>query len=318
MRSGVDAPAVDGEPLAATAEPGHHLVGDHHDAVVVAQLTDALEVAVGRHEDAVRADHGLQHDGGDVLAALDHDHVGQVGERPLALLGVVGGVEGRAVGVGPPELDDAGQPRLAAPAAGIAGHRDRPGRRAVVAAVGREDLVPAGVQPGHADGVLGGLGAAVGEEHHVEVAGRQLADQPGGLAAGVVGVDRGDGAELVGLLLDRRHQLGVLVADVDVDELAGEVEVAVALLVPEPRPLGPGDDDRVERRLRRPRVEDVGAVVEVGLDRERVVASAVTDGPSRANKRCGSWSSRVFATAVTEQTGHCHCTNVRVYRATDG
>ena len=59
------APAVDGEPLAAAAEPGHHLVGDHHDAVVVAQLADALQVAVRRDEDAVRADDGLEHDGGD-------------------------------------------------------------------------------------------------------------------------------------------------------------------------------------------------------------------------------------------------------------
>ena len=231
-----------------------------------------------------------------LLAALDHDHVGQVGERPLALLGVVGGVERRAVRVGPPELDDAGQPRLAAPAAGVAGHRDRPGRGAVVAAVGREDLVAAGVQPGHADGVLRGLGAAVGEEHHVEVAGRQLADQPGGLAAGVVGVDRGDRAELVGLLLDRRHQLGVLVADVDVDELAGEVEVAVALVVPEPRPLGPGDDDRVERRLRRPRVEDVGPVVEVGL-RAFVSMSAGHGGPSCIRYRAAPNRVRI----VTEQ-----------------
>ena len=133
---------------------------------------------------------------------------------------------------------------------------------AVVAAVRRQHLVAAGVHAGHADGVLGRLGAAVGEEHHVEVAGRQLGDQPGRLAAGVVGVERGDRAQLVGLLLDRRDELGVLVADVDVDELAGEVEVAVALVVPEPRPVGAGDDDRVERRLRRPRVEDVGAVVD--------------------------------------------------------
>ena len=95
--------------------------------------------------------------------------------------------------------------------------------------------------------------------------GASSADQPGGLAAGVVGVDRGDRAELVGLLLDRRDQLGVLVADVDVDELAGEVEVAVALVVPEPRALGADDDERVERGLRRPGVEDVGPVVEVGL-----------------------------------------------------
>ena len=84
------------------------------------------------------------------------------------------------------------------------------------------------------------------------------------LRAGV-GVERGDRAQHVGLLLDGRDELGVLVADVGVDELAGEVEVAVALVVPEPRALGAGDDQRVERRLRRPGVEDVGPIVDVRL-----------------------------------------------------
>ena len=93
----------------------------------------------------------------------------------------------------------------------------------------------AGVKAGHAHRVLGGLGAAVGEEHHVEVAvvdvgGGDLGDQASGLAAGVVGVERGDRAQLAGVLLDGGDQLGVLVADVDVDQLAGEVEVAGAVL----------------------------------------------------------------------------------------
>ena len=64
----------------------------------------------------------------------------------------------------------------------------------------------------------------------VDLLGGDLADQPGGLAARIVGVERGDGAQPIGLLLDGRDQLGVLVADVDVDELAGEVEVAGAVL----------------------------------------------------------------------------------------
>ena len=231
---GSDPPPVDGEPLTASTESGHHLVGDHHDAVLVAQLTDAGEVPVGRHENAVRADDGLQHDGGDRCPPLDHDHVGQVGEGALALLGVVGGVEGRSVGVRAPELDDARNARLAAPSPRIAGHRDRPAGRAVIAAVRREHLVPAGVAAGHADRVLRRLGPTVGEEHLVEVARCQLGDQPSCFAARLVGVDRGDRAQLVGLFLDRRHQLGVLMADVDVDELAGEVEPRPPALVPEP------------------------------------------------------------------------------------
>jgi hypothetical protein len=43
------------EPLAGAAEAGHHLVADHQDAVLVAQRAHALQVAVGRHEDAVGA-----------------------------------------------------------------------------------------------------------------------------------------------------------------------------------------------------------------------------------------------------------------------
>lgn len=46
-----DVPVVDGEPLAAAAEAGHHLVGDEHDPVVVAQLVDAGEVPGRRDQD---------------------------------------------------------------------------------------------------------------------------------------------------------------------------------------------------------------------------------------------------------------------------
>src|SRR5438477_293865 len=60
-----DTPVVDGEPLAAPAEPGHHLVADHDDAVAVAQRPHPRQVAVRGHEDAVRADDGLEDDGGD-------------------------------------------------------------------------------------------------------------------------------------------------------------------------------------------------------------------------------------------------------------
>ena len=41
------------------------------DAVLVAELADAGEVAVGRDEDAVGADHGLEQDGRDRCRALE-------------------------------------------------------------------------------------------------------------------------------------------------------------------------------------------------------------------------------------------------------
>src|SRR6185369_16896237 len=66
---GLDAPVVDGEPLPGPPEAGHDLVGDEQDAVPVADLAQALHVAVGRDEDPVGAHDGLDDDRGDRLRA---------------------------------------------------------------------------------------------------------------------------------------------------------------------------------------------------------------------------------------------------------
>ena len=84
----------------------------------------------------------------------------------------------------------------------------------MVGAVPGEHLVAAGVQSRHPHRVFVGVGAAVGEEDLVQVAGSSLCDEPCRLRASVVGVLRGDGAELGRLLLDGRDDLRVLVADV--------------------------------------------------------------------------------------------------------
>lgn len=94
------------------------------------------------------------------------------------------------------------------------------------------------MQPGHPDGVLDGLGAAVGEEDLVEVAGGTGGDEARRLGP-YVDRERGrEGGEPRRLLLDRGDDGRVLVADVGEDEAAGEVEVAVAVVVPEVRALG--------------------------------------------------------------------------------
>jgi hypothetical protein len=61
-------------------------------------------------------------------------------------------------------------------------------------------------------------------------------------AAHVVRMERRDRAQTAGLLLDRRDQLRMLVADVHVHELAREVEPRVSLVVPHARALRAGDD----------------------------------------------------------------------------
>ena len=262
---GDDAPPVDGEPLAAPAEAGHDLVGDHDDAVLVADLADPGEVAVRGRDHPVGADDGLQDDRSDVLRALGGDGVAQVRQRALALLLLGLGVEGAAVEVGAPEAHHPGHAGLGGPPAGLAGERDRAGGGPVIAAVGGEDLVPAGVHPGHPQRVLVGLGAAVGEEDLGQVAGGALGDHPGGLRAHVVGGGRRDGGQARGLLLDGGDHPRVLVPDVDVHQLAGEVEIPPPGVVGDVAAAGRHDHRRVDLRLGRPGVEDVGAVVAAGL-----------------------------------------------------
>jgi hypothetical protein len=67
----------------------------------------------------------------------------------------------------------------------------------------------------------------------------------------------------------------VLVPEREIDELRGEVEVALAVVVPEVAPLASGDRNRRDRVLHRPGVEDVAFRVlddllpelRIGLDR---------------------------------------------------
>ena len=143
----------------------------------VADLADRLQVAVGRDDDPVRADDRLEDHGGDGVRALVLEDLLEV--RPAgadrARVGMAGGA---AVGVRVEHAHDAGDAGLGGPAPRVAGQRDRAAGRAVVGAVARDDLVPARVPAGELDRVLVRLGAAVREERHRQVAGRDLGEQP--------------------------------------------------------------------------------------------------------------------------------------------
>ena len=149
----------------------------------------------------------------------------------------VGMAGGAAVGVRVEHADEAGHARLGEPAPRVAGRRDRGRGRAVVGAVADDDLLAAGHPARELDRVLVRLGAAVREEGVVQVARHHLGDEARELGALVVREARRDRAELVGLLLDRGDELRVLVAEREVDELRGEVEVALARR--SPRSSGP-------------------------------------------------------------------------------
>ena len=258
-----DVPVLAREPLAGAAEAGHHLVADEQDPVPVARLADRLQVPVGRDDDPVRAHDRLEDDRGDGVRALVLEDLLQV-RRAGADRARIGMAGGAAVGVRVEHAHDPGDPRFRVPAPRVARERDRPCRRAVVAAVARDDLVPARHPARELDRVLVRLGAAVREERHLQVAGGDLGEHPPQRRARLGRHRRPDRGELLGLLLDRRHDLRVAVADRDVDELRGEVEVALAVVVPEVPAVGARDGDRVDRILHRPRVED--ELLRVGLD----------------------------------------------------
>ncbi len=184
-----------------------------------------------------------------------------------------------AVGVRVEHPHDAGQSRLGGPAARVAGERDSAGGRTVVAAVARDDLVAARVPAGELDRVLVRLGAAVREERHAEVARRHFRQELPEAGARLGRHRRPDRRELLRLVLDRLDDLRVRVADRDVDELRGEVEVRLAVVVVEVAPFRALDRDRVDRVLDAPGVEDVVLRVLDDLPTQLGVASRSSPCP---------------------------------------
>ncbi len=267
---GLGVPVLPGEPLPGAAETGHHLVGDPHDAELVADRPQPVEVAGRRHEDAVRADDRFEHDGCDLVGAFHHDGVAQVGERPLGFLFGRVRVERRPIRIRPPELHQARHRRLVLEPSRFSREADRECRASVVAAVCRQHLHPAGVALCETNRVLDAFGAGVGEEHLLEVASRAipvglLDDQSSSLAALIVGKRRRHHAQRVDLILDRLDHLRVLMPEVHVDEHRREIDPLAAGLIPELRAACTGDHRGVQRPLRGPRMEDPGAVVGVGV-----------------------------------------------------
>lgn len=104
-----------------------------------------------------------------------------------------------------------------------------------------------GVQPCESDGVLHGLGTAVGEQDPVEVARGPLGDQPGCLRSRLDGESRCEGRQVGSLFPYRLDDGRVLVAQVGENEAAAEVQVAVSVVIPEVRSVGACHGEGVTR-----------------------------------------------------------------------
>jgi hypothetical protein len=143
-------------------------------------LAQLLEVALGRRDDAGRARHRLDDDGGDGGGIVQGDEAGQLVGEMRAPLGLALGVGLLGAIVGGLQMVDAGEHVAELLAVGAhAAHRDAAEADAVVAALAPDEAgaraLALGLVVGQRDFQRGihRLGAGVGEERVVEVAGSQ-------------------------------------------------------------------------------------------------------------------------------------------------
>src|SRR5215213_11075211 len=166
---GNDFPVIDREPLARATKPGHHFVSDQKYPVLVAQITQALHVTVGRNEYSICSDNRFDNQRGDRLCSFELEHLFSAREYvfrcvPTFLNTVI-------------EIRYAKHSRntgFRGPATWITGERQRSCSTAVIATITRADLVTTGIKSRDTDRVFIRLSAAVGEEEHVYIARRQF------------------------------------------------------------------------------------------------------------------------------------------------
>ena len=217
-----DAPALRPEPLAEPPEAGDHRVDHVQDAGALAQRVEALDVALARLMHAAGADHRLDEHGGHAVGADALDLGLQRLERVVRHLGRVG-VERADVGAVGGDAADA---------------RPEP-VRAVVALRARDQVHALGLADRREVAArqlrrgVDRVAAAAGEEDARAVDGRERGEPVGQLARGLVveRAERAVGGELAHLRGGRVGELRAAVADVDVPQAGGAVEISPALLI---------------------------------------------------------------------------------------
>ena len=180
-------------------------------------------------------------------------------ERALGLLGLILCPECAAIEVWTKEVDMA-TGVLVRPTTWITSCRYSGGGVAVIATVEREHLVLTGVQASHTNRVFDSICATIGEEDLVHMRCGALCNQLGSLCARIICMLRSDSCEFGSLILNRFNDLGMLEADVGEYQLAGEIQVLVALVIPEVTTFSPSHRHWADLGLGRPRVENVSAI----------------------------------------------------------
>src|SRR4029077_20704528 len=137
----------------------------------VAQFAHTLHVAVGWNENAIGSDYGFKNEGRHGLWALQLDDLFDHCQRrfrrlPTALDAMVR-IE---------HTNDYRNPWFRSPPPRIACESDAARSSPVIGAVARHDLGACGIEAGNLYGIPVGLGAAVGEEESVDIAGSDFGE----------------------------------------------------------------------------------------------------------------------------------------------
>ena len=215
-------------------------------------LAQLLEIALGRRQDAGRARHRLDDDGGDGGGVVQIDEAGQlVGQMraPLRLAlgeGLLGAVVGRL------QVVDAGQHVAELLAVGDhAADRDAAEADAVIAALAADEAGARALAPGLVVGErdlqrrVDRLGAGIGEERVVEIARRQQREPRGQLEhLGMAVLEGRRVVELGRHLLDGLDDRLAAVAGVHAEQARGGVDHLGAVRLEVMHALGAGEQAR--------------------------------------------------------------------------
>ncbi len=312
---GDHAPFLGGKARAQAAESGDHLVEDEEDAVLVAELAQALEVALGRRQHAGGARDRLDDHGRDGRSVVDIDDAQQlVGEvrAPRGLAAAVG-LLGEIVGRG--QVVDVGQEVAVGDAVlGDAAHRHAAEADAVIGALASDEANARGIAAGpmirerYLERRVDRFGARVAEEHVVEVRRGERGEAVGALEGdrvpelerrGVV-----EGAQLRG---DRVGDALAAVAGVHAPQSGGAVEHFPAVRRRVVHALGGGEEARIllERRIGR-EGHPVGLVGGAGADGEVVHGGALIWLVRRGGLTIALYFNHVKYNCVTVRALHLH------------
>ena len=127
----------------------------------------------------------------------------------------------------------------------------------MIGAVTSDDLLPAGEHAGNLDGILIRLRATQRKEALFQIARCDLSQQAPKLPPHLRSKGRSHVQKAIRLLLDGRHDTRMTVADVDVHQLRGKVQVTAALDIPQVYPLRSRYGDRIDRPLCHPGKDSV-------------------------------------------------------------